>query len=72
MSELDPHADDPTAEKPVLFGWTRAELLTLLLAVAVVGVWALATAIFGFAGLITVALVFVAAVFVALVWISRG
>ncbi len=54
------------------FAWNGAELQALLLGLALIVVWVLATVLFGFAGLITVAVAFVAVLFAVLVMISRG
>ena len=63
--------DDPS-EQPILFGWNRAELITLLIGVAIILIWAVSYTLFGFAGLIVPALFYVFVMFVALVLISLG
>lgn len=62
------HSDLPA----VFLGWNLDELKALGLALALLVLWIAATALLGFAGLITVALLLVLSSFVAIVFISRG
>lgn len=52
--------------------WSKDELTTLGIAVALLGLLVVATALFGFYGLISVALLMVAGVFVILLLITQG
>ncbi len=67
----DDHEDTP-GDTPILFGWSRRELLAIALVLGVAVVWGGSFALFGFPGLIVPALLLVAVAFVMLVWISRG
>ena len=66
----DAHEDQ--AQQPILFGWNREELITLLIGVGLLAVLGIGYALFGFAGLIIPSLLMVFAMFVAIVLISLG